>query len=83
MSIGRTSLTQTAEAMRRIRNSARFMLGNIGEVDGRKKMKAVERKDMGLIDRFVMHELYMLERIALKGYEVYDFAKGMMNLSGG
>ncbi|KAE9386150.1 isoleucyl-tRNA synthetase [Gymnopus androsaceus JB14] len=75
MSIGRTSLTQTAEAMRRLRNSARFMLGNIGDGNARKDMKVVERKDMGLMERFVMHELYMLEKTALKGYEEYDFAK--------
>ncbi|KAJ4468812.1 tRNA synthetases class I-domain-containing protein [Lentinula aciculospora] len=75
MSIGRTSLVQTAEAMRKIRNSARFMLGNIGDGKAMEGFERVERKDMGLIDRFVMHELYMLETTALKGYEEYDFAK--------
>ncbi|KAF9068914.1 isoleucyl-tRNA synthetase [Rhodocollybia butyracea] len=72
MSIGRTSLTQTAEAIRKIRNSARFMLGNIGNIQ---ELRPVERKEMGLIERFVMHELYTLENTALKGYEEYDFAK--------
>ncbi|KAJ3799765.1 tRNA synthetases class I-domain-containing protein [Lentinula aff. detonsa] len=75
MSIGRTSLKQTAEAMRKIRNSARFMLGNIGDGRAMEGFERVERKDMGLIERFVMHELYVLEQTAIKGYEEYDFAK--------
>ncbi|KAJ3729726.1 isoleucyl-tRNA synthetase [Lentinula raphanica] len=75
MSIGRTSLTQTAESMRKIRNSARFILGNIGDGDVLEGLERVERKDMGLIERYVMHELYVLEQTALKGYEEHDFAK--------
>ncbi|KAJ4463961.1 tRNA synthetases class I-domain-containing protein [Lentinula edodes] len=75
ISIGRTSLTQTAEAMRKIRNSARFMLGNIRDGTALEGLERVERKDMGLVERFVMHELYVLEKIALKGYEEFDFAK--------
>ncbi|KAJ3907454.1 tRNA synthetases class I-domain-containing protein [Lentinula edodes] len=33
------------------------------------------RKDLGLVERFVMHELYVLEKIALRGYKEFDFAK--------
>ncbi|KAF5390104.1 hypothetical protein D9757_003845 [Collybiopsis confluens] len=75
MSIGRTSLAQTAEAMRKIRNSARFILGNIGDGDALREFERVERKDMGLVERFVMHELCVLESTALAGFGAYDFAK--------
>ncbi|TFK71865.1 isoleucyl-tRNA synthetase [Pluteus cervinus] len=78
MSIGPTVLAQAAESMRKIRNSARFMLGNIG-VSG--NLERVERKDMGLAERYVMHELYSLEQLALTGYASYDFPKVMNALT--
>lgn len=94
MSIGPTVLAQAAESMRKIRNSARFALGNIGDEEGRSQMKRVPREEMGLVrvypsvpkqnlivplqkaERYVMHELYNLERTALDGYASYNFPKG-------
>lgn len=49
MSIGPTVLAQAAESMRKIRNSARFALGNIGDEEGRSQMKRVPREEMGLV----------------------------------
>lgn len=48
MSIGPTVLAQTAESMRKIRNSARFLLGNIGSTTQDSEM-GVEKKDLGLV----------------------------------
>ncbi|KAF5343200.1 hypothetical protein D9757_015000 [Collybiopsis confluens] len=51
MSIGRTSLSQTAEAMHKIRNSARFVLGNIMDGDVLRDFERVERNNMGFMKR--------------------------------
>ncbi|KAF9459744.1 tRNA synthetases class I-domain-containing protein [Collybia nuda] len=75
MSIGPTVLAQAAESMRKIRNSARFALGNIGDEGTRSQLKRVPRGEMGLAERYVMHELYNLERTALDGYSTYNFPK--------
>lgn len=48
MSIGPTVLAQTAESLRKIRNSARFLLGNIGSTES-EIQASVERKDLGLV----------------------------------
>ncbi|KAF5354520.1 hypothetical protein D9757_013780 [Collybiopsis confluens] len=50
MSIGRTSLSQTAEAMHKIRNSARFVLGNIMDGDVLRDFERVERNNMGFVE---------------------------------
>jgi isoleucyl-tRNA synthetase len=94
MSLGPTVLSQTAETYRKIRNSARFALGNIDGVEGRAVVEKVPREQLGLvslvtlilkgkqltsvtqIERYVMHELYNLERTALDGYATYNFPKG-------
>ncbi|TFK19817.1 isoleucyl-tRNA synthetase [Coprinopsis marcescibilis] len=75
MSIGPTILTQTAESYRKIRNSARFCLGNIDGVEGRCVVEDVAREDLDLVAKYVMHELYILEQKALEGYSTYNFPK--------
>lgn len=47
MSIGPTVLGQCAEALRRIRNTARFILGNVGT--GLDKGEIVGREQLGLV----------------------------------
>ncbi|TFY83159.1 hypothetical protein EWM64_g848 [Hericium alpestre] len=77
MSIGKTILSQAAESLRKIRNSARFILGNIGPKEVRERLQRVEQKDMHIAERYVMHELYQLEQVALEGYANYNFPKVM------
>jgi isoleucyl-tRNA synthetase len=49
MSLGPRVLAQTAEALRKIRNSARFMLGNIGDEVSRKDFVPVSKAEMSLV----------------------------------
>jgi isoleucyl-tRNA synthetase len=49
MPIGQAILSQSAESMRKIRNSARFILGNIGDEESRRGFERVEREAMGLV----------------------------------
>jgi isoleucyl-tRNA synthetase len=72
--LGPTVLAQAAEALRKMRNSARFMLGNIGNTNG--EWKRVPAEEMGLTERYVMHKLWKLETTALEGYKTYNFPKG-------
>ncbi|KAG1738733.1 tRNA synthetases class I-domain-containing protein [Suillus lakei] len=81
MSIGPTVLAQCAESMRRIRNSARFILGNIGTTAQRKHFVPVEHSELGLAERFVMNELYKLDQTAAEGYTSYNFPKVMNSLT--
>ncbi|KAI6006964.1 tRNA synthetases class I-domain-containing protein [Pisolithus albus] len=86
MSIGPTVLAQTAESMRKIRNSARFILGNIGATkqkmndQGLGNLPPVAKENLGLAERYVMNELYKLEQTALQGYATYNFPRVMTAL---
>ncbi|TDL24631.1 isoleucyl-tRNA synthetase [Rickenella mellea] len=76
MSLGPTVLAQAAEAVRKLRNSARFILGNIGDVDARTDFRRVEDlSEMSIADRYVMHELYELESTATVAYANYEFPR--------
>ncbi|KDR72627.1 hypothetical protein GALMADRAFT_73804 [Galerina marginata CBS 339.88] len=74
MSIGPTVIAQAAESLRKLRNSARFCLGNMGSAETMAKLNRVPKAEMNL-DRYVMHELYTLEQTALEGYRSYNFPK--------
>ena len=49
MSIGPKILEQTSESLRKIRNSARFVLGNIGDPDTRAKSGLVPKNQLSLV----------------------------------
>ena len=63
-------LKQLSDAYRRIRNTCRFMLGNLNDftpgADG------VAPTDMPEIDRYILHRLQELVARTLKAYERYD-----------
>ncbi|KAF7350467.1 hypothetical protein MVEN_01352200 [Mycena venus] len=79
--LGPVVLAQAAEGVRKIRNTARFILGNIGSVETRAQMKRVLWSEMGLVERYIMHELRVLEQTAIEGYSQYNFAKVTVALS--
>ncbi len=64
-------LKQLAEAYRRIRNTMRFMLGNLYDFDPAKD--AVPREEMGELDRLMLHRLEELKGRMKKGYEEFSF----------
>ena len=72
MAIGTTAMKQAGEALRKIRNTLRFALGNIGSAES----EEVPKEQLGLMERYVMHQTRELEQTALKGYKEYNFAKG-------
>lgn len=64
-------LKQMSEAYRRIRNTARYILGNINDFDPVKDR--VEYKDMPEIDRWALHKLETLKRDVTANYDKYEF----------
>lgn len=49
MSIGKTVISQVTESLRKLRNTARFCLGNIGDREALKSMERVPKSEMGLV----------------------------------
>ncbi len=64
-------LLQLSDAYRRIRNTCRFMLGNLYDFDPSKN--AVSYESMPEIDRFALHKLYELTEKSLAAYDTYEF----------
>ena len=64
-------LKQITEVYRKIRNTARYILGNTSDFDPNKDM--VDYKDMEEIDRFALSRLNKLVKAYQESYDKYDF----------
>jgi isoleucyl-tRNA synthetase len=64
-------LTHLAEAYRRIRNTSRYLLGNLSDFDH--ETDRVADKDLLEIDRWAMHRLQKLIQRVQKAYDEFEF----------
>ncbi len=64
-------LTRLVEGYRRIRNTCRYLLGNLYDFDPRQHL--VPREALLEIDRFILHRLQQLTGRLLRAYERYEF----------
>jgi isoleucyl-tRNA synthetase len=71
MRISGEILQRLSEAYRRIRNTARFMLGNLFDFDP--ALHQVAYGHLRDIDRFALHRLYGVINRVRKAYETYSF----------
>jgi isoleucyl-tRNA synthetase len=69
--ISQEILTRLSEAYRRIRNTCRYILGNIADFDPQRD--TVSYQDMPEIDRWALHQLELLKEKVLKAYENCEF----------
>jgi isoleucyl-tRNA synthetase len=69
--ISENILKQMAEAYRRVRNTARYILGNTSDFDP--DTDRVSYEDLPEIDRWAMHKLETLKRKVTENYNKYEF----------
>jgi len=68
--IGKEILKGVADSYRRLRNTMRFLLGNLA---GFTEAERVAPADMPELERWVLHRLAELDHNVRKGYDAYDF----------
>ncbi|PBK94614.1 isoleucyl-tRNA synthetase [Armillaria gallica] len=80
--LGTNILNQTAESLRKIRNTARFLLGNIGDIYEQDNEDAWEdvRVHMDSADRYMINELQKCEAECATAYATYNFSKVVKTL---
>ena len=69
--ISENILQQMSDAYRRIRNTARFLMGNLNDFDY--KTEKVDYNDMFEIDKWAMHKLEELKEKTTEYYDKYEF----------
>jgi isoleucyl-tRNA synthetase len=71
MNVSDAILKQTADAYRRIRNTARYLLSNLSDFDP--KMDSIAVEDMLPLDQWAVDRAYHCQQAILAGYETYQF----------
>ncbi len=78
MSLSQEILKRNADAYRRIRNTARFLLGNLHGFDPARHLVAAQ--DMVALDRFIVHRACEVQQTIEAAYTHYDFAAVVQTL---
>ncbi|MEO1621873.1 MAG: class I tRNA ligase family protein, partial [Cyanobacteria bacterium J06632_3] len=78
--IGKTILKQMADVYRKIRNTARFLLGNLHDFDP--QVNAVPYDQMPELDRYMLHrmtEVFSEIQTAFESYQFFQFFQTVQN----
>lgn len=78
MSLSQEILKRNADAYRRIRNTARFLLGNLHGFEPKADLVALD--EMVALDRFIVHRAFEVQEKIKAAYDRYDFASIIQSL---
>ncbi|MGC6476196.1 MAG: isoleucine--tRNA ligase [Parvibaculales bacterium] len=70
--IGQEIIKSNTDAYRKMRNTFRFMLGNLAGYDAN---DAVDYADMPELEQLMLHKLVTLDKLVRQAYENFDFRK--------
>ena len=75
MTVSDEILNRSADSYRRIRNTLRFLISNIEDID--KETQLVPPEKMLSIDRFALHQTQVLQESIIKDYDSFNFYLGI------
>ncbi|KAG8947207.1 isoleucine-tRNA ligase [Tulasnella sp. 424] len=82
VSIGPKVLAQSAETLRKLRNTVRFMLANLKDGDAvRGDFRRATKEELSLIDQYVLLHLQQLEHTCREAYSDYNFPRVIASLN--
>ena len=71
--IGDNIVQQLVEVYKKVRNTCRFMLGNLHNFDPATDL--VDYQDLNEIDKYILHKLQMLKKQIAEAFDNYEFYK--------
>ncbi len=73
--IDQNILAQHAESYRKIRNTFRFILGNLKDNFEKQDFNNVDIKKFNELDQYILHKLYALNSLVKENLKIYNFHK--------
>ena len=68
-------LAQHAEAYRKIRNTFRFILGNLKDSYEKQKLEKLEIKKFEELEQYILHKLFIIDKSVKENLKNYNFHK--------
>ena len=75
--VGQDILKANVESYRKIRNTFRFLLGNLNNFSSK---ESVDYRDLPELEKYMLHKLSILDQEIKKSYEDYDLKSVFQNL---
>lgn len=79
VSVGPLVIRKTSEDMRRVRNAAKFMLGNL--YDFKPHIHSVSYADLPYLDQYMLHQLSLFECKARDHFDIFAFSRVKQSVS--
>ena len=73
--IDKNILAQHAESYRKIRNTFRFILGNIRDNFESQKFDSIEIKNLNELEQYILHKIFILDSLIKENLRNYNFHK--------
>jgi isoleucyl-tRNA synthetase len=73
--LGKTIIDQSSEMYRKLRNTLRFLMGSLSGFEGSERVAV--SSELPLLERWLFHRLYELDRIVREGYRTYQFRNAL------
>ncbi len=73
--IDKSILTQHAESYRKIRNTFRFILGNLNDKYQPQKLKEINIKEYDELEQYILHKIYHMSESVKNNLKIYNFHK--------
>ena len=80
--IDKSILTQHAESYRKIRNTFRFMLGNLKDKYEKQDFEKIDLNELDELEQYILHKIYHISKsvkINLKNYNFHKLYKELLN----
>ena len=80
--IDKSILAQHAESYRKIRNTFRFMLGNLKDKYEKQNYEKIDLKELDELEQYILHKIYCISKsveINLKNYNFHKLYKELLN----
>jgi len=73
--VDKNILAQHAESYRKIRNTFRFILGNIQDNFEQQAFESLEIKNLNELEQYILHKLFVLDSLVKENLKNYNFHK--------
>jgi len=73
--VDKNILAQHAESYRKIRNTFRFILGNIQDNFEQQAFESLEIKNLNELEQYILHKLFILDSLVKENLKNYNFHK--------
>ncbi|KAK9722931.1 isoleucine-tRNA ligase [Basidiobolus ranarum] len=78
VTIGDTIIAHVGDSIRKYRNTARFMLGNLG---GFSQSKSSSYDQLYMVDKYILHQLHHFGQEVTNAYDSYTFNRAVQELN--